>query len=288
MPGRLEDARRHLLHARDLWLFLRPSVTRMPDGTLVAAASGCVTSMSAFGRSVICVSRDEGETWSHPRVVNDTPLDDRDTGIVSSAEGAALTWFASDNRTYEADSPHYPSGAGAWHSNDENVSVTRAPLRRSTDGGESWEPPIRMGINTPHGPILLENGELLYFGKYFGERMGRHHRGDGEILAARSTDGGRTWERLGEVPLYHGTVTNHYHEPHAVQLPDGRLVGLIRFQNHGGAPKAEEMGLVHFSLMQTESEDGGRTVHGAPLASTARRPTCCATRERSSAPTATG
>ncbi len=279
MPGRLEATHGVICSMpRDLFgYFGWPSVTRMPDGTLVAAASGLRNEhVCPFGRSVICVSRDEGETWSHPRVVNDTPLDDRDTGIVSlGGKELLLTWFTSDNRTYvKPDSPHYPLWSrGLALVNDENVSVyAGAWVRRSTDGGESWEPPIRMGINTPHGPIVLANGELLYFGKYFGERLGRRRRGDGEILAARSTDGGRTWERIGEVPLYPGTVTDHYHEPHAVELPDGRLVGLIRFQNHSDAPKVEEMGLVHFSMMQTESEDGGRTwstarplgFHGSP------------------------
>ena len=59
-----------------------PSVTRLPDGTLAATASGFrMAHMCPFGKSVISYSRDEGETWTRPAVLIDTLLDDRDTGI---------------------------------------------------------------------------------------------------------------------------------------------------------------------------------------------------------------
>lgn len=36
-----------------------------------------------FGKGIICYSYDEGKTWTKPAVVIDTPLDDRDCGIVA-------------------------------------------------------------------------------------------------------------------------------------------------------------------------------------------------------------
>jgi len=252
-----------------------PSVARMADGTLVAAASGLRNEhVCPFGRSVICLSRDGGNTWTTPRVANDSPLDDRDTGIVSlGGKELLLTWFTSDNRKYVSqDSPHWEfwSRGLAWLTEANVPAYTGAWVRHSRDGGESWEAPIRVHLNTPHGPIRLASGDLLYLGKDFGERG--ELSGAGEIVAARSTDGGRTWRDVGIVPRYPGTNPGSYHEPHVAELADGRLVGLIRFQSYGGTPKVEELGLVDFSLMQTESGDGGRTwsaarplgFHGSP------------------------
>jgi hypothetical protein len=127
-------------------------------------------------------------------------------------------------------------------------------------------------VTAPHGPVRLRSGALLYLGKSFLTDSDGHRRGVGAIRAALSTDSGRTWQTRGAVPLVEGTVEEHYHEPHVVELPDGRLLGLIRMQNHGQAPPLEELGLVHFSLVQTESSDRGRTwtparplgFHGSP------------------------
>jgi hypothetical protein len=74
------------------------------------------------------------------------------------------------------------------------------------------------------------------------------------------------------VPLPEGTAEEQFHEPHVVELPNGQLLGLIRMQNHGDAPRLEERGLVHFSLVQTVSTDDGWTwspaqplgFHGSP------------------------
>lgn len=173
MPGRLEATHGVICSMpRDLFgYFGWPSVTRMPDGTLVAAASGLRNEhVCPFGRSVICVSRDEGETWSHPRVVNDTPLDDRDTGIVSlGGKELLLTWFTSDNRTYvKPDSPHYPLWSrGLALVNDENVSVyAGAWVRRSTDGGESWEPPRSEPVHPLSTRTTKARGVLALAGPY--------------------------------------------------------------------------------------------------------------------------
>jgi len=77
-----------------------PTIARMDDGSLVAAASGLRNAhVCPFGRSVFFRSRDEGKTWSSPTVVNDSPLDDRDTGIVCvGGQKLLMSWFTTDNR----------------------------------------------------------------------------------------------------------------------------------------------------------------------------------------------
>ena len=61
-----------------------PSIARQADGTLIVAASGFRNQhVCPWGRTVVCKSHDDGATWSAPIVVNNTPLDDRDAGVIS-------------------------------------------------------------------------------------------------------------------------------------------------------------------------------------------------------------
>ena len=255
-----------------------PTLAKMDDGTLMAAASGLRNAhVCPFGRNVICVSRDQGQTWTSPRVINDSPLDDRDTGAVCLEDnGLLLTWFTTDNRRYAQERD--PESAAAWgpglaRITDENLPRwVGAWACTSDDGGETWQTPVKVPLTTPHGPIRLKSGELLYFGKEFLVDMEGFRRGSGGIAAMTSADRGRTWKKLGNVPLYAGTEEGNYHEPHVAELADGRLLGLIRFERARGGVEVEGQGLVGFSLFQSISADGGHTwtpaeplgFHGCP------------------------
>jgi hypothetical protein len=257
-----------------------PSITRMADGTLVVVASGLRNGhVCPFGRTVICYSYDDGATWTSPRVVNDSPLDDRDAGALAlDGDRLLISWFTSDIRqhsgaTYEQmpDKERVERWRQAFRSyTDDAVAQHKgAWVRRSADGGDTWGPSIRLPVNAPHGPIRLRSGALLYFGKQmFSDELERGH-----IYALTSHDDGDTWTAQGSVPLYDGTGPDNYHEPHVAELPDGRLIGLIRLQNMRGSDVSlESLGLTHFSMVQTESTDGGQTwtpveplnFHGSP------------------------
>ena len=262
-----------------------PTIARTSDGTLVAAASGLRNDhVCPFGRSVVMRSTDDGATWTSPTVANDSPLDDRDTGIVwVDGESLLLSWFTTDNRkssklSYEERLGGDEAAIALWHTGYARMTDANAAkwvgawVRLSDDLGESWSAPIRVPVTAPHGPIRLNSGDLLYFGKEFMTDMKGFEGGTGGITAVRSSDGGRTWEKLGSVPLIENTLEGSYHEPHVAQLPDGKLVGLIRIEEAREGARLETHGLTHFSLVQSESTDGGRTwsaaeplgFHGSP------------------------
>ncbi len=286
MPKRL-DAEHGIicrLPGERLGYFGWPSVARFQDGTLLAVSSGLRSQhVCPWGKTVLNVSTDGGRSWSAPRVINNTPLDDRDAGIVDLGGGWLLvSWFTSDTRQYartesararwgEEEVASWEATLSGW--TDELVKQWLGSwLILSEDRGATWSAPIRVPLTTPHGPIRLASGDLLYLGKRYGKQVGESGEIElGAIMAMRSADGGHTWEPLGQVPLYPGTSNTNYHEAHVVELASGKLLGMIRIEN-AGADLVTSAGLVQFSMMQTESTDGGRTwsearplgFHGSP------------------------
>jgi len=218
-----------------------PTVARMDDGTLVVG------------------------TWSGPEILNDTPLDDRDAGVICLGGKARLvSWFTSDTRQYqqgckgwlgEEEVATWQPVLSSW--TDELVGEWLGSWIRISEDGATWSEPISVPVSSPHGPVRLSNGDLLYLGKACGrkEAGGTPKPSVGylestSIKAARSADGGRSWVELGTVPNCEGTCDENFHEPHAVELPSGKLIGLIRYQTENS---------LDFSIYQTESVDGGQT-----------------------------
>lgn len=253
-----------------------PTVARLDDGTLVVASSGLrAEHVCPFGKTVVNISTDDGRTWTPPRVIQDSMIDDRDAGIVNLGGGKLLvSWFRSDTRKY-ADAGWLPEAERkTWNDvfkdwTDATVeSLLGSWVMLSDDAGATWGEPVRVPVSAPHGPVRLKNGDLLYLGKRYGTW---NDMGESVITAARSDDGGRTWDMLGSVPVHPDTDPVNYHEPHVVELPSGRLIGMIRIQHHSGKT-LDAAGIPHFSIMQTESDDGGRTwttarplgFHGSP------------------------
>ncbi|HOJ39394.1 MAG TPA: sialidase family protein, partial [bacterium] len=251
-----------------------PTVARLDDGRLVVASSGLRRwHVCPFGKTVVNFSEDDGRNWSPPLVINNSPLDDRDAGVVNlGSEKIMVTWFTSNTWKYlkgcreKLGEPEIASWSEALKGQCQaNLAAWLDCWSLiSEDGGKSWVGPFATPCNSPHGPIRLSSGALLYLGK---KRIVQEPARP--IICARSQDY-RNWELLGQVPVAEGTELRNYYEPDIVELPSGRLVGLIRVEQL----KREEpdRGLINFSLFQTESEDGGQTwsvarptgVYGSP------------------------
>src|SRR5689334_17775773 len=74
-----------------------PTLASRANGELLVTYSGGREAhVCPFGRVELIRSRDEGRTWSWPEVVLDTPIDDRDAGVLETPSGALLvTTFTS-------------------------------------------------------------------------------------------------------------------------------------------------------------------------------------------------
>ena len=261
--------------------FAWPSIVRQKDGTLCVVASGFRKShVCPWGRTVITKSKDDGKTWSFPKIINNSPIDDRDAGLVDLGNGRlAVTWFTS-NTGQILKGQRKPDGSWpGWLKSYAAVFETWTPemierelgsWTRVSEDGEYWGEVRRAPVTSPHGFIVLKDGSWLYLGKQWentGKGTALTGRADTEICAARSTDEGRTWEMLGSVPRPEYIKANTCHEPHVLELADGALLGVIRvegaYQVINGAnasvlnkaPRNE----YDFRTMVTRSNDGGRT-----------------------------
>jgi len=247
--------------------FAWTSVGRMDDGEIVVVSSGLRSRKNCpWGKIVANTSNDEGRTWSTARPLNDIPLDERDAGIVCLGGTKRLLSFecvdsrsvisAARDQYGQAEVSTWQAVTDAW--TEAVVEQWIGAWTRLSANGENWSEPVRAPVCTPHGPIQLRSGELLYLGNPFPPKGPRF-----PLAVFRSANDGRSWTHVATIPQAKGWATTDFSEPHVVELPSGKLVAMLRYNGDR---------YVKFSLFQTESEDGGTTwsaprqtdAHGAP------------------------
>lgn len=249
-----------------------PTVSKGDDGTLYAVTSGHrLGHVCPFGKNLMYVSHDEGETWSSPIIVNDTYLDDRDAGLLVWGDNMLLSWFNHPASFFDEEHPNRPfyilntplaEGMKAiWRELPEEKKEFGSFTKISRDGGKTWSEPRRSPVSAPHGPIRKKDGTLLYLGRLLYDNNSYIK---GNIFAYESHDEGESWQYLASIPCPEG-YEGKFFEPHSCELPDGTIIGGIRAHN-----EALPGGKLIFTLF---SYDGGKTwtdpkpmkdVHGCP------------------------
>jgi hypothetical protein len=237
-----------------------PTVTRRRNGQLVLVYSGGREGhVCPFGRVECMMSSDNGESWSWPRVLLDSAIDDRDAGVLETAKGTLLvTTFTSlayepmlaQARGIKPGQPGAWTGDGLsrWEAVQKRLpdSQRRAELGqwilRSEDDGRTWSPRLPAIVNSPHGPTQLKDGTLLYAGVELWSTPRR-------VGVSISSDDGLTWRWLAPIPVRRGDDAGNYHELHAVETAENRIV--VHIRNHNKQNEGE--------TLQTESADAGRT-----------------------------
>lgn len=237
-----------------------PTVTRKSDGELLLVFSGGREShVCPFGRLEMMRSNDNGKTWGWPQVLYDGPIDDRDAGILVTPQGSILvttfTSLAYEPLLTRAEIAK-PGEPGAF-ANEQLVAEWRAAhnrlnaqqrkselgcyMLRSSDGGATWSSRYPVPCNSPHGPIALHDGRLLYAGKALW--------GDESVGVWQSIDDGLSWDKLAMITPRPGDKTTDYHELHAIETSPGNIICHIRNHNQ---PNSNE-------TLQCRSSDGGKT-----------------------------
>ncbi|HEY0667430.1 MAG TPA: sialidase family protein [Sphingobacteriaceae bacterium] len=224
-----------------------PTLARTRSGELIVAVSGDRDAhVCPWGKTQIIRSKDQGKTWSDPEVINNTPLDDRDAGVIETKKGTlVVSWFTSVAFTL----PIYRTAYERYARIAEKITPEIRKqwlgnwVRRSEDGGKTWLEPVRTVATAPHGPIQLRDGRLLYIG------TGRWN-GKSGIVIEESADDGQTWNVITTISKSTDIADDaSLSEPHMVELASGKLIAMVRHE-----PKDRQC-----FLLQSESTDGGKS-----------------------------
>ena len=220
-----------------------PTVAKLKDGKIMAGASGFrLQHVCPFGKAVVSYSFDNGETYTPPAPVIDTPLDDRDAGICPFGEkGVIVTSFnntADFQKDYNKDSEYVQRYLDTVTKEDEEKYLG-ANFRISYDNGITFGELIPSPVTSPHGPTELRDGTVLWVGNNF------HNYEAGLEVVEINTKTGES--------EYVGIITSDEEglvlaEAHLLELPDGKLICHAR--GEGGD---------RFTIYQSFSEDRGRT-----------------------------
>ena len=237
-----------------------PSVCDIGGGEIAVVFSGDRDGhVCPWGKVRMVRSKDCGETWSASVTICNGVLDDRDAGLLRLANGDLMLFWFTSAHYYENDYCRKHNPEYIRHFEKLDRDAWRRDLgsfsRRSTDGGRTWEPQVRLPTTAPHGGIQLADGRLIVVGNQYAGVRG--HLADDpdekafadaseELVVAESVDLGRSWRKCAVIPQAAGAC-----EPHLVEGADGALRCYARTTRN---------------LLVSESKDGGMS--WSPLAET--------------------
>lgn len=238
-----------------------PTVAKDENGVIYAVCSGHrLGHICPFGLNYMFKSYDDAKSFEGPVVINDTPYDDRDAGILPLGDQKLLlTWFINDydvyfsrynritNYTAGENVELWKAGVERWKTIPEEQKLFGSYIRLTDNGGKSWSDPICVPVSSPHGPTKLKNGKLLYLGTLFGEAANGTNL-KSKVAAYESCDGGKTWSFLNTVP--HIENVFEICEPYQLELDNNTILGVIRVHGERDSSK--------FSTYKTFSYDGGK------------------------------
>lgn len=239
-----------------------PSIARLQNGRLAVVASGYRYShICPYGKLVIAYSENEGESYTSPSILIDTPLDDRDGGIAAFGErGVIVTSFnnkvefqrkINQSRQNAAEKAMIDSYLDTVTPEDEERYLG-SEFCISNDCGITFGEIHISPITSPHGPTELSDGSIIWVGRVFSS-CDRFMEDADEIRAYRVNIDG-SMEKLGVVPpVIIGGKRVLSCEPHMIELPSGKL--LCHFRVDAQAVEGRRI----FTTFQTESKDGGRS-----------------------------
>lgn len=227
--------------------FAWPTVSLLQDEKIAVVASGFrLEHICPFGKAVISYSFDDGETYTLPAPVIDTPLDDRDAGICTFGKsGVIITSFnnsADMQRQHNKDNEYVQSYINSITKEDEKKYLG-SNFRISRDCGITFGKIFSSPVTSPHGPTELKDGTVLWSGNNF------QNYNDGIEIHSINTDNGET-EFLGKITIDDKKII--LCEPHLIELPDGKLICHIRGED------TDETDTV-FTVFQSVSHDKGKT-----------------------------
>ncbi len=232
-----------------------PSTVKMNDGKIIVGASGFrLGHVCPFGKGVLSFSYDNGKSFTNPVVVIDTVLDDRDVGLCRFGDkGLIVTSFNNTRKMQrihaknenEKKKNYIFSYLDTITDEEENEAIGSI-FRISHDGGVTFGEIHKSPVTSPHGPIQLSDGTVLWVGSnYFRENNVEEFSEVIEAYSINTKNGEMKY--IGSIPdiIENGVCLNPC-EPYAVELSDGTVLCHIRIEET-------------FTTYQSLSRDKGKT-----------------------------
>lgn len=153
------------------------------DAALAVTSDGRVHWLGLFAPDAPIpyqVSADRGVTWSKPLDLAYGNSTDREWIVVNATGTLFAQWRDFGNTSECPDAGPLGLGGGACS------PPSGVLLRRSLDGGQTWEAPVRATDDNRQGPVAPDPGSSwMYLPVFDGP--------NGTVDVARSSDGGLTW-----------------------------------------------------------------------------------------------
>lgn len=227
-----------------------PTIGRSADGTLHVVFSGDRDShICPFGKGFLLSSTDSGESWGEAKIVNNTPMDDRDTGLCVMPDGTlVMTWFTSYYyRSYEIMQHGYQESSKFDHI--QPWSEWEQEAKRATpDDLDKWTPFIlgpTEALATKWANAWVEMGCESAID--YDDRFAANTRRLG-YWTRRSHDGGQTWD---------DPTLSPFCAPHGPNLlPNGDLIYIgtdITWSGNVGIATSPDQGLTWKTLAMIDS-----------------------------------
>lgn len=242
--------------------FAWPTVARLKNGRIAVGASGYrLEHVCPFGKTVLAISEDGGQTYTGATPVIDTVLDDRDAGLCPFGKsGLILTSFNNTVEFQRMRGQAVPEGKIKDYRNaylelvspEEQSKYLGSDFRISYDNGLTFGEIYKSPVTSPHGPCELKNGSILWVGRTY-SRNDEKLTDDRISVYTVDTENGKT-EHIGDIEnIDHPSVDVLSCEPFAIELDDGSLLCHIRAQG------VFEDGSKMLTLYQSKSFDGGKS-----------------------------
>lgn len=237
-----------------------PTVTRLQNGKIAVVASGFrMNHLCPFGKLVISYSEDDGKSYTAPAPILDTPLDDRDGGILPFGEsGVMVTSFNHPRASYRSWAKGWAEKMGVSEyvniyldmiTDEEEAKYLGTTFRISNDCGVTFGPIMKSPVTSPHGPCVLSDGSILWVGS-------EHPRHKSDFIKAYKINTDGTFEYVGVIEdICVDGEKQLSAEPYAIELDDGRILCHIRAQNLGKSSVDGNL----FTIFQSVSDDKGKT-----------------------------
>ncbi|MBQ8294855.1 MAG: exo-alpha-sialidase [Clostridia bacterium] len=238
-----------------------PSICRLADGRLAAVFSGGRTAhVDPYGRVDITYSSDEGATWTKPITIFDTPLDDRDAGIVNWKGKTVVTTF---NNTIFMQMRNFIQWRDyCWDAEWQKIIgdyLVNFPMKDEkkylgsilliSEDGQNFTEEIKLPVTAPHGPVVLKDGTLFYVGGAYQSHNSEENTDELPTgIYVMATKDGQNWTVPTALPKVDFAAL---YEPHAVECNDGRVLIFARAEQYatGGT----------MTILYTYTTDGGKT-----------------------------